>query len=51
MLSIHSSLLDSPLTHNDFVRVYCVAIDMMTLVKCYRAILEVSEVPPLQTPF
>ncbi|KAH9053238.1 hypothetical protein EDB87DRAFT_1711186 [Lactarius vividus] len=36
------NLLDSPLTHNVFVRVYCVAIDMMTQVKCYRAILELS---------
>ncbi|KAI9448864.1 hypothetical protein BJY52DRAFT_1309908 [Lactarius psammicola] len=33
-------LLDSPLTHNVFVRVYCVAIDMMTQVKCYRSMLE-----------
>ena len=50
-LSKHSSLLDSPMTHNVFVRVYCVAIDMMTQVKCYRAILEVSEVLPPQSPF
>ncbi|KAH9166651.1 hypothetical protein EDB89DRAFT_2128588 [Lactarius sanguifluus] len=34
--------LPNPLTHNVFVRVYCVAIDMMTQVKCYRAILELS---------
>ena len=51
MLSGRSSLLDSPITHNVFVRVYCVAIDMMTQVKCYRAILEVSKVLPLYTPF
>jgi hypothetical protein len=44
MLSKFSSLLDSPVTHNVFVRVYCVAIDMMTQVKCYRAMLEVSEI-------
>jgi hypothetical protein len=46
MLSKFSSLLDSPVTHNVFVRVYCVAIDMMTQVKCYRAMLEVSEILP-----
>ncbi|KAH8993017.1 hypothetical protein EDB92DRAFT_1944966 [Lactarius akahatsu] len=36
------NFLDSPLTHNVFVRVYCIAIDMMTQVKCYRAMLELS---------
>ncbi|KAH9993507.1 hypothetical protein BJV74DRAFT_833136 [Russula compacta] len=36
-----ASLLDNPLTHV-FVRVYCVAIDLMAQVKCYRAVLELS---------
>jgi len=40
---IDRSLLDNPLTH-DFVRVYCVAVDLMAQVKCYRAMLEVSRV-------
>src|SRR6266404_3708219 len=44
MLSKHSSFLDSPLTFNVFVRMYCVAIDIMTQVKCYRAILEVIQI-------
>jgi hypothetical protein len=39
----HLSLLDDPLTHV-FVRVYCVAVDLMAQVKCYRAVLEVSGV-------
>jgi hypothetical protein len=37
------SFLDNPLTHV-FVRTYCVAIDLMAQVKCYRAVLEVSRV-------
>jgi len=40
---IDRSLLDNPLTH-DFVRVYCVAVDLMAQVKCYRAMLEVSRI-------
>lgn len=40
---IGRSLLDESLTH-DFVRVYCVAVDLMAQVRCYRAMLEVSRV-------
>jgi hypothetical protein len=40
---IDRSLLENPLTH-DFVRVYCVAVDLMAQVKCYRAMLEVSRI-------
>jgi hypothetical protein len=40
---IGRSLLDDPLTHV-FVRVYCVAVDLMAQVRCYRAMLEVSRV-------
>ncbi|KAI0293333.1 hypothetical protein B0F90DRAFT_1763644 [Multifurca ochricompacta] len=35
------NFLDNPLTHV-FVRLYCVAIDLMAQVKCYRAVLELS---------
>jgi len=35
------SLLENQLTEV-FVRVYCVAIDLMAQVKCYRDVLEVS---------
>ncbi|KAI9510086.1 hypothetical protein F5148DRAFT_1182339 [Russula earlei] len=36
-----TSLSDNPLT-DAFVRVYCVAVDMMAQIKCYRAMLELS---------
>ncbi|KAI0248197.1 hypothetical protein BJV78DRAFT_1334324 [Lactifluus subvellereus] len=36
-----STVLDNPLTQV-FVRVYCVATDLMAQVKCYRAVLELS---------
>lgn len=45
----HLSFLDNPLTHL-FVRTYCVAIDLMAQVKCYRAVLEVSELGLIPTP-
>jgi hypothetical protein len=38
---IDLSLLENPLTPV-FVRVYCVAVDLMAQIKCYRAVLEVS---------
>ena len=38
---VDRSLLDNPLTHV-FVKVYCVAVDLMAQVKCCRAMLEVS---------
>ena len=37
------SLLENPLTHV-FVRIYCVSVDLMAQIKCYRAVLEVSGV-------
>jgi hypothetical protein len=40
-LIIDLSLLENPLTHV-FVRIYCVAVDLMAQIKCYRAVLEVS---------
>ena len=40
---IDLSLLENPLTEV-FVRVYCVAVDLMAQIKCYRAVLEVSGV-------
>jgi hypothetical protein len=43
------SLLDNPLTHL-FVRTYCVAVDLMAQVKCYRALLEVSGLCLIPTP-
>jgi hypothetical protein len=45
----HLSFLNNPLTHL-FVRTYCVAIDLMAQVKCYRAVLEVSELGLIPTP-
>ena len=42
-LSIYISLLENPLT-DVFVRIYCVAVDLMAQIKCYRAVLEVSGV-------
>lgn len=42
-IDYHLSLLDNPLTHV-FVRTYCVAIDLVAQVKCYRAVLEVRRV-------
>jgi hypothetical protein len=48
-IDCHLSFLDNPLTHL-FVRTYCVAIDLMAQVKCYRAVLEVSELGVITTP-
>lgn len=48
-IDYHLSFLDNPLTHL-FVRMYCVAIDLMAQVKCYRAVLEVSEMGSISTP-
>jgi len=48
-IDFHLSFLDNPVTHF-FVRAYCVAIDLMALVKCYRAVLEVSELSFILTP-
>ena len=41
LIDYHLSFLDNPLTHL-FVRTYCVAINLMAQVKCYRAVLEVG---------
>jgi hypothetical protein len=48
-IDYHLSFLNNPLTHL-FVRTYCVAIDLMAQVKCYRAVLEVSELGLIPTP-
>jgi hypothetical protein len=48
-IDFHLSFLENPLAHL-FVRTYCVAIDLMAQVKCYRAVLEVSELGLILTP-